>query len=462
MEAKHLALLAAVLLAVPIGIVLAARDRRLRDACAFLLLLGVTRYSLVSINLMSREWYRGTTRGFEVCWLDLVCWILLGAELQTRSPTRRGPAPPSLHAMLLFVGYNALIVASSTPQLFGAFELSKMIRGIIVFVTVASYVKSERELRVLLWALAAGVIYEFFSACYWHFVLGWGRAPGSLVHANVLSMFNLIAVPILLAVWCSNTDRLLRSACGIAAILGSISILLSVSRTGVVTIGILLACVGLTCGSLRITARKAAVALSVLTIGGAVLSSTWASFEKRFDEDGGFEKEFEGKVYEGRGAYINLAYAIAAEEPWGCGLNNWSYWVSNRYGPRVLQYYARYPSTDARPPRKPRLRPHAHVDAPYAPPAHTLYGITLGETGWVGVILFGIVWLRWLQMTGSFLLRRDAGLVSRFGTGAFFGLVGAIAQSYTEWEFRFTPLFFLMHIVLGMVAAVYPARSAAR
>ncbi|MFY0580634.1 hypothetical protein ACN28S_46005 [Cystobacter fuscus] len=34
-----------------------------KDACVFLLVLGTVHSGLVDINLMSREWYRGTTRG---------------------------------------------------------------------------------------------------------------------------------------------------------------------------------------------------------------------------------------------------------------------------------------------------------------------------------------------------------------------------------------------------------------
>src|SRR5262249_10184311 len=189
------------------------------------------------------------------------------------------------------------------------------------------------------------------------------------------------------------------------------------------------------------------------------LSKTWHAIDNRF-ESGGLEQEYDGKVYEGRGAYLRLAYAMVAQQPWGVGLNNWSYWVSNRYGPAVLQYYAAYKGVDQHPPDRPPLRLHAHVDSAYAPPAHTLYGITLGETGWAGVFVFALVWLRWLHMTGRFVLRWERTLVLRAGKGTFFGLLGGMAQSYTEWQFRETSLFFLLHIVLGLSAALQPALDA--
>jgi hypothetical protein len=101
---------------------------------------------------------------------------------------------------------------------------------------------------------------------------------------------------------------------------------------------------------------------------------------------------------------------------------------------------------------------NSNIDDPQAPPGHSLYAITLGETGWPGVILFAWVWLCWLWMAGSFFARRSSAFRSRFGVGVFFSLVGAFLQNISEWEYRQTPLLFLLHILLGALAAVYPAR----
>ena len=464
MEARHVIFFAALFVVVPLGSAWAARDGRIKDACAFILLIGTTRHDLQAINFVSREWYRGTTRGFEICWLDFLWMILLGVERCTRRPDHRGPWPASLLVMLAFLAYNALNVAFSTPKLFGAFELSKMLRAILVFVAVVHYVKGEREVRVLLWALAGAVFYEWVTAVFGRLGRGQERATGTLVHPNILSMYNLIAVPVLFAVALSDTDPRLRRACAVTSLVGPLSVLLTVSRNGLFSMGLVLAGVGLTCGSLRLTWKKAAAAIGVVLVGVASISATWTSFQARFAAAGGLQKEYHGKVYEGRGVYLDLANTIVSHEPWGCGLNNWSYWVSGRYGRMRQQYFVPYPSVDTPPPprKRIRLRPNAHVDSPHSPPAHTLYGITLGETGWAGVFVFGLLWIRWLQMTGSFLFNRSRALVSRVGVGIFFGLVGAAAQSITEWDFRATPLLFLLHILLGIAAAMYPVRPSRR
>jgi hypothetical protein len=461
MEAKSLLFLALSSVTVPVGMALVSRYPRLKDFCAALLVFGTTEPELRSINFYSREWYRGTTRGFELCWLDFLWFFILVDEWRSARPAHPRQLPFSLVSMLVFFSYNVLNVALSEPQLFGLFELSKALRAIMVFLAFAYYVKNERDLRRIVWALCLAVIYEWSWTIYARLVLGHARSEGTLSHPNALSMYNLIAVPLLLAVALSDADKRLRRVCGIASFLGTTSVMFTVSRAGLFSIALLLIAVGLTCGSWRITPRKIAAAALVLVSGAVLYTKLAPAFEARFASEGGFQEEFGGEAHEGRGSFLVLAELMSAENFWGCGLNNWSYCVSNRYGPMIGTHYLPYRGTNEAPPDGP-IPANSNIDDPQAPPGHSLYAITLGETGWPGVLLFSWVWLCWLWMAGSFFWRRSAAFRSRFGVGVFFGLAGAFSQSLVEWEFRQTPLLFLLHILLGALAAVYPARPSLR
>ncbi|WP_375770450.1 hypothetical protein NR798_06020 [Archangium gephyra] len=457
METKSLIFLALCSVVIPVGVALVGKYPRLKDFCAALMVFGTTEYGLRTINFYSREWYRGTTRGFELCWLDFLWIFILVDERRLARPAGPRPLPFSLGSMLVFFAYNALNAALSEPKLFGLFELSKALRGLMVFLAFAYYVKDERALRRLVWALCIAVIYEWFWTVHARLVLGHARSEGTLSHPNALSMYNLIAVPLLLAVALSDAGPRLRKACGIAAFLGTTSVLFTVSRAGLFSIALLLLAVGLTCGSLRITPAKVLAAALLLVMGAVLYAKLAPSFEARFASEGGLEKEYGGEDNEGRGVYLTLAEMMTDGNVWGCGLNNWSYCVSNQYGPRIGLQYLPYRGTDEVPPDGP-IPADANIDAPQAPPGHSLYAITLGETGWPGVLLFLWVWLRWLWMAGSFFSRRSSAFRSRFGVGVFFSLAGAFSQSVVEWEYRQTPLLFLLHILLGALAAVYPAR----
>jgi len=112
----------------------------------------------------------------------------------------------------------------------------------------------------------------------------------------------------------------------------------------------------------------------------------------------------------------------------------------------------------------------------------------LGELGIPGLVIFGLVWLRWFQMGLGFLRRarpgmagaqssssgrtgpsqraeRDlcapavpGGALHRLGTGIFFGLCGLFLQSQTEWVYRQTAIFLTANVLLGTLASLYQLR----
>ncbi|MCP3137431.1 O-antigen ligase family protein [Pyxidicoccus xibeiensis] len=457
METKSIIFLSLCSVVIPAGVIAVGRFPRLKHLCAGLLIWGTTHSSARAINFFSREWYRGTTRGFEFCWLDFLWIFLLVDELRRRKPGQRLALPYGLVSMGVFFAYNVVNVLLSEPQLFGLFELSKMFRGVMVYVTMAYYVKNERDLRRVVLVLAITVIYEWFWAMHSRVVLGHSRADGTLFHPNTLSMFNLIAIPVLLAVSLSSVEQRLKRLCGVAAFLGSVSVLCTVSRAGLASLGLLLVGVGLTCGALKLTPKTVAVAFALVLAAIPLGIKLAPSFQARFESEGGLSREFGGEAHEGRGAYVHLARLMQEDHFFGVGLNNWSYQVSNQYGRMIGFGYIPYTGTDEAPPKGP-IPAGSNVDAAQAPPGHSLYLITLGETGWPGVFFFAVVWLRWFKMGASFFFSRSPAFRSRFGLGVFFGLLGAFAQSFSEWEYRQTPLFFLLHTLLGALAAVYPAR----
>ena len=128
------------------GTLLATFSRRVRDLFFFLLVVLLPMTQRMDVNFVSREWYRGTTRGFEFSSLDfLSISILFSLLIRPCRGQSRWYWPRSLGFMLLFFLYGCFSVAISDPQLFGLFELSKMLRGIVVFLAAALFVRDERE-----------------------------------------------------------------------------------------------------------------------------------------------------------------------------------------------------------------------------------------------------------------------------------------------------------------------------
>jgi hypothetical protein len=172
------------------------------------------------------------------------------------------------------------------------------------------------------------------------------------------------------------------------------------------------------------------------------------------------EQEYGNKKNMGRGYYIRMAKAIARDYFFGVGLNNWSYWVSNKIGPQHGYKFVPYKGTDREP--STIIPSDSNVDEAQAAPAHNLGALTVGELGIPGLILFGILWLRWFQMGASFFSPRIPDPLRRLPVGIFFGFVGMFLQCLTEWVFRHLPLYYTFHVMLGVLMSLYYLKRRAK
>jgi hypothetical protein len=434
------------------GILCACISQRVRDWFFIAMVFLAPMTEKFDINFVSRDFYRGTTRGFEFSIVDILSIsLVVAALLVPRLGQARVFWPGSFGFMLLLFAYACLNVAVSDPQLFGLFELSKMLRGISIFLAVAFYLKSERELKLLLFALAAIVCYEGFLALKQRYYYGIHRVYGTIDDSNSLSVFFCTTAPILAASITARLPRLYKLLAGVGIALASVGVILTISRTGVMTLGIVLLGTAAATVSPRLTARKVVIALVVLVTGAGLVGKSWKTLSARFQESS-LEKEYGNKRAMGRGYYLRMARAIAEDRWLGVGLNNWSWWVSNKYGPRQGYRFVPYRSQDKDP--STIVPANSNVDMAQAAPAHSLGALTLGELGIPGLILFALLWIRWFIMGAGFLLRRTPEPMRRIGVGLFFAVLGIFLHSLTEWVFRQSPIYYVIHIVLGAMAAL--------
>ena len=140
------------------------------------------------------------------------------------------------------------------------------------------------------------------------------------------------------------------------------------------------------------------------------------------------------------------------------GLNNWSYWVSKVYGPKMgIEVYKDYDDIPGY-----ILASNANWDDTYAPPAHNLGVLTAGEMGLLGLAVLALLWARWFQIGFTFLWKRSPDPMRRMGVGFFFGTCGIFLQSLTEWVYRATPMFMTFHVLMGALAGLYYLKRRAR
>jgi hypothetical protein len=435
------------------GIVMACLSSRIRDLFFLLLVFLSPFIERLDLNYVSREWYRGTSRGFEVSVLDILAIsILVSSMLFPRRDEVRGFWPASFGLMLLFFCYAAFNVAISEPRLFGLFELFRMARGFVLVLAVAFYVRTEREVRLFLGAMVMLIAYEALLSIKQRYLGGVHRVYGTLDESNSLSGFLCMTSPLLVAGLNSRVPKWVKVLCALAIPLACVGEILTISRAGLITIGLVLLGTTLTTISLRITPRKVACAMVIVVGAAGMLAKSWKTLSTRFHESN-FKEEYESKKNLGRGYYLRIAKTIAGERPFGVGLNNWSYWASNKYGPKLGYPFVPYKGTDREPSDK--IPENSNLDEAQAAPAHNLSALTVGELGIPGLALFLLLWLRWFQMGATFLRRRTASPLRRIPIGIFFGFCGMFLQCLTEWFYRHLPLYYVFHIMLGVLMSLY-------
>ena len=124
--------------------------------------------------------------------------------------------------------------------------------------------------------------------------------------------------------------------------------ILTISRAGVVILGLVLLATTLVTISWSITPRKIAITMAVLIGVTGVTAKSWKTLQERF-KSSTLGQEYANKKNLGRGYYLRVADAIIEDRIFGVGLNNWSYWVSEKYGPMLGYKFVHYRGTDKDP-----------------------------------------------------------------------------------------------------------------
>jgi hypothetical protein len=429
--------------------------QRARDAF-FIAMVGLAVFSeRMQVNFFSMGWYRGSARGIQITLIEILAFgLLFGCVMGRRTRERRLFWPGSLGLILLFFLYAGVSVAVSEPKIYGAFELTRIFASVLIFMAVAFHVRSRREWTQLIAALACAVGFEGVWAAKQHFFMGLDRAAGTLDHANSLSMYFCLTVPTLVGIAVSGWSRWLRHLCGACAVLGAVGLLLTYSRAGVPVFAAASACTFLCCASWRVTPGRVVVRSMFVLGAAALVVAGWSGMQQRYATSS-FEEEYFDTTVDGRGVYLRLSDAIVRDHFFGVGLNNWSYWVSHTYGERLGYQFDDYDTLLA---VYGPLNDKAFANAYLAAPAHNLAALTLGELGVPGLVIFALLWLRWISLGLPFLLLPRGEPMRAMGVGLLFSICGIFGQSLTEWVYRQTPILFTFYILLGALASLAHSR----
>ncbi|MFH1550285.1 MAG: O-antigen ligase family protein [Planctomycetota bacterium] len=374
--------------------------------------------------------YIGVTRGLYITLSDLFLLSLFIGTLVGASRHRLRFFPRGVPVYILFMLFCALSLVNARDYApgefvnpgyaYGLFELFNIFKGLILMWVMINFIRSESEIKFLLYTFIGLVLVETLYVVYAHFVLHqWGRAAGSLGHSNGLAMYAGMFVPLALVMAMTYRGKGLVTLMMVLALLGGFTMIVkSGARAGIGATLVTSSIAGFLVlrNARRLNwSRLAGIALVFLIGASFVVTRYWDRLMLRF---GQVAEEAQVST-ESRVRLLEAGWDIAQKNMvTGVGLNNF---------PIEIYMDPKYFASRAE--------------------EHNLYLLTLAETGVLGLgamlllffRLFYIGWRKVYKQNYSISLK----IVS---IGVMCGMLHILMQSYFEFLFRaiFVSYFFWM------------------
>lgn len=453
---KYFVFYASCCIGIPIAVILCSLKRTFSYIFLAIMLISLLWPSELSITFAERQHYRISTRGFEIHLADLMILTLAIYLAVGRRGFRVHWLPPLSIPLLLFMGFGVIswlsVVGKTLPipeavklsrksmmlldygtfelGLYPLFELSKLLRGFLVFWVCANLFQDPQARKTLYQVLAMIVVFLAVNALISRYVFGDHRVSSAIGHTNDFNCFiGILGVFVFPAVF--QREKLYQSSgYAIAAMMGFVAIVLTVSRSSLAGYGLALL-IGMSFGLIRFTTlRNILLTFTGLAVACLAMLKAADTLISRF-----FVTETYDESMGERLKYIMEAKMMAQDFFFGTGLGNFSAWSWSRY------------STLA--------------EAPPGTLVHNIWFLTVAEVGYIGLGIFALIWARFYQMIISMMVRR---LYWREST-LFIGMIGVLTaslvlhlQNLYHFSFRQLSIFFITNVIFGFLSAIYQER----
>lgn len=446
-ELKYVIFFFALVVGVPAGIVLANKFTFVEKFIVFMIVLSTVIPDDTGINFASREFYFSLTKGFEISLGDLATLVLLGVMfLQRKDYGAPGLPPLSILFSLIILSclLSWITAPSSIPvpdaaqefpfeipydvfdtKLYPLFETSKWIRGFLLFLTLYYYLRKPQNLDVLAMVICLTTIYLGMRVMGDRYIHHINRVKATLQHPNSLATYMAMCSTFLFCILLAETrwKRIFLYAVSIG--LAGLSVVMTISRGG---LGALIMGLGLSfllLGWRNISVKNVIIVILGVVAGVAVLAIAADTLLARFVGQQDAAGDLEYRMY-----YNRQGELMASERIFGVGAGNFSAMSWDRYAAMV------------------------DPDNPAGTPAHNIWFLTLGETGYPGLIIFMLFWLRFFTMAGPLILWRLKGMQCAAVAGATLLCFVCHVQAMVQLSFRQSPIFFMLMIAVAIVAAL--------
>ncbi len=416
-----------------------------------LMIWSLTWPDAFSITFFTQPTYKMATRGIEVHLVDLCSIVLFLYLIRTSRNRQIHSIPPTTLPQLAFILVaimSWMLVEGSVanplathPKLqftlgmtrvlelnmYPLYEISKLLRGLLVFWVTANFARDAKAIRIVVFIFSVLLMYFTAKSLFLRYGMGIHRVSAGIGHYNNFNTFVGLMGAFILP-WAFATKNIFKSAVYWMLILCAlVCIILTISRTALAAFG-LMCIVGTPILLLRYLDMKNLffIFLGCLAVAAIGLKSADALLE-RFTQLNPTAASLTQRTL-----LNNEAKMMARDFILGVGMGNFSAWSMLRYA--------------------------ALSQAEVGNFAHNSFYLTMAEVGYLGLAAFVMYWLRYIQIGwATFRQRIHESDEANFCTimGVNLAVVFLLPQLWFQFTYRATPVYMLVHILLGIGVAQY-------
>ena len=433
---KWIIFFTALLIGVPVGIVLSDRYRKFEYFVLFLIVFFTAQN--IDINFVSREWIRGTSRGFSIGLIDLATMIFFALVIKRKNHHKIKIIPPGTVLYFLYFFFSAISIFNSANALMSFFELWNIFRMYLFYWVMYNYLRNYKNLSLIMKFISVVVLFISFTVIKQKYLGGLYRPPGPFPHPNSLVMylniFNTLVFAYLLNVKSSNIFYWLT-----VFALGSFSLVSTLSRAGMAVYFIAVAIILLLSYCQGFSTKKLIVTTLMVLVGTFGLIMVMDTLIERFVN----APERSGETR------VELALAakkMANDKLFGIGLNNFGIKIKPPYEYNSHMEYDRDNPEDS-----------SNLIL-----VETVYMMIAAETGWHNLIIFLLFLGQFYIINLGNLGRYKKSVYSYLPIGLLGGLTAIYLESTLEWVLKQTNNSYqlmLVFAIIGMMARKYKRKQ---
>lgn len=298
-----------------------------RIAMGLVILTPTLGYSKISFTLLSLEFYRGHTTGFNVALPDIIgLGLLISLWFTRRCHGFRFFPPGMIYFLIFYVAISLSILQAPVPE-FSLMAMWNFGRMFLYYSLIYNFLRTPGDLRTVICSVAITLIIQCIVSLKMRYLGGVHQVPGMFDHQNSMATWAYFCGLPLLAMSLSRKTGWMESLLYLSGFgCSGLLVILSISRGAFIMLALGSALIIAHAALQKITFKRSLIIGASLACGGFVIMMALDSILGRFLGSHDYEKKNNLRT-----VLEEVSYEMLKDHPHGVGLNNYNVVNSRPY-----------------------------------------------------------------------------------------------------------------------------------